>query len=321
MAYTILNPDGTTLLLLADGNVDQSTTSIALVGRNVNSYGQYLNNNLVAILANSANTAGSPPRSPLTGQLWYDTTARRLKVYDSGFKTVSGALVSSARPGNLSAGDLWFDSTNNQLKIYSGSIMYTVGPLFPKSAGETGWVLPQTGIKDASFNVQQTTLLRNYGITLGAISAVPFTVDATDSATYLNNIPNIVAGLTILGDIKYTGQITNNYLSMNINIDKIAPAAGDVTNKTYVDQTQNPAIISWLIKMFPPSGSSFINLVDEPGVPLGTQARVLCEYNYPTPGYQVRRFIVDRTATGIPTWDIYITTSTVSTAAVANLVY
>ena len=57
MAYTILNTDGTTLLLLADGTVDQSATSLALVGRNVNSYGQYLNNDLVKILANSANTS------------------------------------------------------------------------------------------------------------------------------------------------------------------------------------------------------------------------------------------------------------------------
>ena len=45
MAYTILNPDGTTLALLADGTIDQVTTSLTLIGKDYNSYGQYFNNN------------------------------------------------------------------------------------------------------------------------------------------------------------------------------------------------------------------------------------------------------------------------------------
>ena len=112
MAYTILNSDGTTLLLLTDSTVDQSTTSLSLVGKNVANYGQYLNNNFVGLLQNFANTSNNPPRSPTTGQLWYDTTTGKLNVYDGNFKSVSGAIVSSVQPNLLSSGDLWWDTAN-----------------------------------------------------------------------------------------------------------------------------------------------------------------------------------------------------------------
>ena len=50
MAYTIKNSDGVTILTLGDTKVDQLTTSLALIGKNVDSYGQYYNNNLIGLL-------------------------------------------------------------------------------------------------------------------------------------------------------------------------------------------------------------------------------------------------------------------------------
>jgi hypothetical protein len=144
MAYTISNSDGTTLLLLADNTTDQVTTSLDLVGRNVNSYGQSINNNFIKLLENFASPASNTPRSPLVGQLWYNTTNRRLNVYDNGFKSVSGALVSSSQPSAISSGDFWWDSVNEQLQLFNGTQTYLVGPAFPKIVGENGWVLPIT---------------------------------------------------------------------------------------------------------------------------------------------------------------------------------
>jgi hypothetical protein len=80
MAYTIVHPDGETLLILADSKVDEKTTSISLIGKNVPTYGEYYNNNLVALLQHFASV--DEPRSPLVGQLWYDTASGRVKVYD-----------------------------------------------------------------------------------------------------------------------------------------------------------------------------------------------------------------------------------------------
>ena len=83
MSYTISNPDGSTLVILGDRKIDQSTTSLTLVGKNYAGYGEYLNDNFVKLLASHASSSSNPPRSPMKGQLWYDTTAKRLKIVDA----------------------------------------------------------------------------------------------------------------------------------------------------------------------------------------------------------------------------------------------
>ena len=116
MAYTIKNSDGTVLLTLADGTVDQLATSLTLIGKNVNAYGQYYNDNLVAMLENFASD-GVEPRSPLYGQLWYNKLDGRVYVYslDNVFKSVSAAQLSPTEPTNTNAGDLWIDTVNKLL--------------------------------------------------------------------------------------------------------------------------------------------------------------------------------------------------------------
>jgi hypothetical protein len=129
MAYTISNTNGSVLTILADDQVDQHSTSLTLIGRNVNSYGQYYNNNLIQMLANSANTNANPPRSPLAGQLWYDTTNRLLNVYDGGFNPATKVSVASSQPGNLIDGNLWFDTQHKQLNVYYNGGVSLVGPV------------------------------------------------------------------------------------------------------------------------------------------------------------------------------------------------
>ena len=43
MAYIIYNNDNTVLVNIANGDVDSSTTSLDLIGKNVDNYGQYFN--------------------------------------------------------------------------------------------------------------------------------------------------------------------------------------------------------------------------------------------------------------------------------------
>lgn len=208
MAYTILNTDGTTLLLLPDGRIDQSSTNLTLIGRNYSNFGEHLNNNFIKLLANSANTSANPPRNPLKGQLWYDTSNKQLKVYDNGFKSISGAIVSGNQPTNLGVGDLWWDSTNDQLKVWKGGTAILIGPIYSKSSGPTGWILPSTSIKDNLNNIKKVTVLKNYGENLGMISATSFQLSNTDSALYFNtSTQSIVKGLTISGDIRVTGTV------------------------------------------------------------------------------------------------------------------
>jgi hypothetical protein len=227
MAYKILNPDGTILLLLADNKVDQSATSLSLVGKSVNAYGPYINNNFVTLLSNSANVTSSPPRSPLTGQLWYDTTVRRLKVYDGSFKPASGAIVASSAPLEPSVGDLWFNSSTLQLHAWEGTRWTTVGPTFPFSVGENGWIVTPDPVRDSEFNIQKVTLLKNYGETLGILSPASFTTTYFTTSTTLLNSPvtPVIKGITVFGSVQATDRIistngitTDNITSQTINI-------------------------------------------------------------------------------------------------------
>lgn len=93
MPYTVNLSNGNTLTIVEDGQVDLTSTSVALVGKNFSGYGEYVNENFVRIIEHFANDSG--PSSPLTGQLWYDTNSSELKVWNST------SWVSTTKPSIL----------------------------------------------------------------------------------------------------------------------------------------------------------------------------------------------------------------------------
>ena len=138
MAFTINKTDGTTLVTIADGTLDQ-TTSLSLFGKNYAGYGELLNENQVKLLENFANTTENAPANPIRGQLFYDTTLKQIQVYDgTAFKSASGSIVSTTEPTIGATGDLWFDSTNEQIYVYNGTNWVLVGPIASSGAGTTG---------------------------------------------------------------------------------------------------------------------------------------------------------------------------------------
>lgn len=139
MAYTINLTDGTIFAVIADGTINTSS-SLTLIGKNYAGYGEFLDENFIYLLENSADT--SPPGAPLIGQLWYDKTANLLKVYNGTlFKTISAATASATTPTSNVTGDLWYDTTNAQLKVYTGTTFLLVGPQFTAGTGVTGAIV------------------------------------------------------------------------------------------------------------------------------------------------------------------------------------
>lgn len=312
MAYTILRSDGSILVELADGRVDDTTTSLTLVGRNKGSYGEALNNNLIKLLSNFANTSINPPKNPIIGQIWYDRTAKRLKVYDGEFRILSGAILSGTRPTTANIGDLWFDTVNNQLKILNQNSELLIGPSFSSTVGENGWTLPVTLIKDDNATSRNLTLLKNFGKTIGVISSDAFNVYSPDSATYFGTSTfSMVAGVNVLGDISYTGKIDQRYITITLPINSFAPSnpAIDDSNE-FLIQTNN--IITILNATYPINTTTNL-LISNPvnisspenGVSYNSEARVIVTgglllggtlFN----GIQIRRFIAKTN-----TWDYY----------------
>lgn len=176
MSYPITLSNGQPLLDLSDGVIDNSATSLLLIGKNYAGYGEALNENLVHMLEHFAN--GTQPANPLAGQLWWDTTNNILKVYSgTSWKISTGATSApfTSPPGDLSAlgGDLWFDSTNAQLKVYSGSNWITVGPAATPATGDTG-AFPAI-MTDTSGGSHIVTQIKLVGVPYVIISKDQFT--------------------------------------------------------------------------------------------------------------------------------------------------
>lgn len=81
MNTTVRKTDQSLLASVPSGQFNNSASSLILFGKNFANYGSAMNENLVHIMENFA--YNSPPVNPLNGQLWYDTTLKELKIFDS----------------------------------------------------------------------------------------------------------------------------------------------------------------------------------------------------------------------------------------------
>jgi len=198
MSYKINKTDGTLLVDLIDGTINTESTDITLIGRNYKGFGELINENFVKMLENFASS--SAPANPLRGQLWYDTSESRLKVYNGTEFATNGIIVASTQP-NLATGDIWLNSLTNQMSFFDGTDLVLVGPVHTAAQGVSGFV--SQSILDTQ-NQTKTVLKFFVGNTLiGVWSAAQFTPVSAQLITEL------VSGSNPTGTI-YQGFNTTN---------------------------------------------------------------------------------------------------------------
>jgi hypothetical protein len=230
MAYIIRKTNGTTLGTILDGTVDTAQTSLTLVGRNYSNYGQIMTDNLVSLLENFAYDI--EPSNPLSGQLWWDTSAKLLKVYTGTyFKIISSATAQNSdivgAPSTVVAGDIWWDTYAEQLYVYDGTTPYDVdgwklvGPVWSKVNGKSGALWEQ--ITDTGSAIHNVVSLYIDGTRTAIISQdsefTPGT--AITGFTSIKTGHNLRSTQTLWGTANNAsylgGVIASNYFRTDIN--------------------------------------------------------------------------------------------------------
>lgn len=113
MSYAINKTDGTAITVL-DGTINTTSTSLSLIGRLAENFGEKQNENFLHLLENFS-LANISPANPISGQLWYDRYTENLKVYTTtnAWVTVGSNIVGNViLSGNLILGPNGFRITD-----------------------------------------------------------------------------------------------------------------------------------------------------------------------------------------------------------------
>jgi hypothetical protein len=216
MTYTVTRTDGTTLATVLDGTINTNASPLVLVGKNYAGYGLFLNENVVHLTENFANT--SEPNAPMIGQLWFNKSNNTLNMYDgTRFKRINGATSSTSAPPGPIVGDFWYDTNSTQLNVWSGSAWILIGPLFSPATGRSG-AIPEI-LTDTGNVTHVVTNLYVEGNIVGVVSRSQQFTSVTPIPGFGSNIvrPGLnLADTSAVPNIAFQGAATNSQRLNNL---------------------------------------------------------------------------------------------------------
>lgn len=219
MAYTIDRYNNSQLTVVEDGTIDQ-TTDLKLVGKNYAGYGEIQNENFVFLLENFSGTS-APPKA-ISGQIWFDSSTKKLKFYDgTKFRTTGGAEVSATQPAGLTEGDFWWDTVNEQLYAFNSSSFVLVGP---QDAGSllTQWKSDTINDNTGASRSIIKAIINDEVVMI--VSNQAFTIDSTDATNAIAGFDVVKQGMTLKNTVNATGGVTSTnfrYWGTASNADKL----------------------------------------------------------------------------------------------------
>lgn len=239
MPYTIKKFNGQTLTVIEDGTVDTASTNLNLPGKNYAGYGKALNESLVYLLENFANSV--EPSRKLTGQLWYDSTSKKIKIYDgTKFRSLGSIEYGTSAPENQVTGDQWFNTTTNQLFVWNGTAHKLIGPL--QVGSNTSQLLSKRLLDDGGNT--QNVLQAVVGTTTVAIfSESEF--DIKQDQTPVTGFAHIYKGINLPSTVTYPNiqfaGVAKTSKSLLVNGNEIS-ADQFVQNSSTNTQTMNSSL-------------------------------------------------------------------------------
>lgn len=148
MAYIVNKTDGTVVATVADGTIDTTSTSLTLLGKGFNNYGEIVAEDWVHLMEHFSNATA--PSNELRGQLWHDTVADKIKVNISNVQgnpewvVIGSAFVSATEPADgFGIGGFWFDTNDNSLNVSTDGSTFT--PIKTVAVGGTEPTSPEDG--------------------------------------------------------------------------------------------------------------------------------------------------------------------------------
>lgn len=210
MSYIINNSRGQVVAVIPDGTINTSATSLALVGRAVNGYGESENENYVFLLENFANN--TPPLQPILGQLWYDSDNDELNTYTTDnawsalasqdyvqaqkispiFTGVPQAPTAPAGTGNAQIATTAFVTNSVQLAGVPTAPTATVGTATAQLA-TTAFVYSVTGDL-GTISQQDANAVAITGGSITGIDPIPIASGGTSASTAANARINLGLG-------------------------------------------------------------------------------------------------------------------------------